>query len=231
MKGTAIITGAGGGIGYELCRKFAANGWKTIGISGRANSLNSIKGVHFVNCDIREWVNMDGLISQCDLKNDDSDFRILINNAGFLLKTSFESFREEEIMEMIKVNYVAPMKITQEFLPWLRQSSKAHIIYVGSMGGFQGSTRYEGLSVYSSTKSALGSLSESLAEEYRHTKMHFNTLALGAVDTEMLKKSMPNYAAQVKVEQMCEWIYEFSYRSYGLINGKVIPVAGSNPEI
>lgn len=231
MNGTAIITGAGGSIGYELCRQFSKNGWRTIGISGRAESINRLEGVQFVNCDIGEWKNMDGLLERCGLKNDDSEFRVLINNAGFLLKTPFESLREDEIMESIKVNYVAPLKLTQEFMPWLRQSLKAHIIYVGSMGGYQGSTRFEGLSVYSSTKSALASLSESLAEEYKHTQMRFNTLALGAVNTEMLKKSLPKYAAEVYPEQMAEWIFEFSYRSYGLINGKVIPVAGNDPEI
>jgi 3-oxoacyl-[acyl-carrier protein] reductase len=231
MKGKVIITGAGKGIGYELCKCFSAEGWKTIGISRSISSLESLPRVISIECDLSIWKNMDDLLMKCELENDDSEFRILIHNAGLLLKTPFEDAQEDEILRMLKVNYVAPLRLTQVFLPWLKGGSKSHIIYVGSMGGFQGSGRYSGLSIYSSTKSAIASLSESLAEEFKDTKMRFNTLALGAVDTEMLQLSLPNYASEVSAEQMAKWIYTFSIQAYGLINGKVIPVAGLDPEI
>jgi NAD(P)-dependent dehydrogenase (short-subunit alcohol dehydrogenase family) len=97
------------------------------------------------------------------------------------------------------------------------------------MGGFQGSLRFSGLSVYSSNKSALSSLSESLAEEYKDTSMRFNTLALGAVDTEMLKESLPGYTAKVSAKQIASYIGHFAIQGYSLVNGKVIPLAGINP--
>jgi len=231
MKGKVIITGAGKGIGYELCKCFSADGWKIIGISRNISELKSLHGVIPIECDLSIWKNMDDLFVKCELENDDSEFRILIHNAGLLLKTPFEDVEEDEIMAMLKVNYVAPLRLTQVFLPWLKDGLKSHIIYVGSMGGYQGSGRYSGLSVYSSTKSAVASLSESLAEEFKDTKMRFNTLALGAVDTEMLHVSMPNYGSEVGPAQMAKWIYTFSIQAYGLMNGKVIPVAGLDPEI
>jgi NAD(P)-dependent dehydrogenase (short-subunit alcohol dehydrogenase family) len=87
------------------------------------------------------------------------------------------------------------------------------------------------LSVYSSSKSAISSLSESLAEEYKDTSMRFNTLALGAVDTEMLKESLPGYMAKVSAKQIAAYIGHFAIQGYSLVNGKVIPLAGINPSI
>ena len=59
------------------------------------------------------------------------------------------------------------------------------------MGGVQGSMKFAGLSAYSSSKGAVITLTELLAEEYKETGPSFNVLALGAVQTEMLKKLFP----------------------------------------
>jgi NAD(P)-dependent dehydrogenase (short-subunit alcohol dehydrogenase family) len=141
----------------------------------------------------------------------------------------FESFSEVQIRQMTEINYLTPLRLTQYLIPWLMNIKESHIIYVSSMGGFQGSLRFPGLSVYSSNKSALSSLSESLAEEYKDTSMRFNTLALGAVDTEMLKESLPEYMAKVSAKQIAAYIGHFAIQGYSLVNGKVIPLAGINP--
>jgi hypothetical protein len=52
---------------------------------------------------------------------------------------------------------------------------------------------------------------------------------LGAVDTEMLKESLPGYAAKVSAKQIAAYIGHFAIQGYSLVNGKVIPLAGINP--
>ena len=97
------------------------------------------------------------------------------------------------------------------------------------MGGYQGSVKFPGLSIYSSSKSALGNLTECLAEEYKEKNIKINCLALGSVQTEMLNNAFPNFKAQVKASEMAAYIVEFSQQYPIYINGKVIPVSSSTP--
>ena len=71
----------------------------------------------------------------------------------------------------------------------------SQVINISSIGGVQGSVKFPGLSAYSSSKGALITLTEMLAEEYKELKINFNVLALGAVQTEMLEEAFPGYKA------------------------------------
>ena len=227
-EGTAIITGAGRGIGLELCKWFSSHGIRTIGISRNVSALIGIPGVEAIEADLKDL--NDVVVKLSPLIQDDSKGRhYLIHNAALLINAPFGTITEEEIREMTEVNYIVPLRLTQLLLPWLKMSLESHIIYVSSMGGYQGSVRYPGLSIYSSGKSAIGSLAECLAEEYRDSSMRFNALALGAVDTEMLQISLPGNRTGVAVTQVAAYIGRFAVEAYPLINGKVIPVAGHNP--
>jgi NAD(P)-dependent dehydrogenase (short-subunit alcohol dehydrogenase family) len=97
------------------------------------------------------------------------------------------------------------------------------------MGGFQGSQKFKGLSIYSSSKAALASLSECLAEEYRDSSISFNCLALGATDTEMMRAAFPGYNASAKPDEMAKFIVEFAINGNKYFNGKIIPVSTSTP--
>ena len=97
------------------------------------------------------------------------------------------------------------------------------------MGGFQGSSKYRGLSYYSAAKAALSCLSECLAEEFREDGIIVNCLALGSVQTEMLEEAFPGYKAPVSAREMAELIADFAVKGSRFFNGKIIPVAFSNP--
>jgi NAD(P)-dependent dehydrogenase (short-subunit alcohol dehydrogenase family) len=97
------------------------------------------------------------------------------------------------------------------------------------MGGFQGSSKFPGLSAYSASKAALASLTECMAEELKSDGIHVNCLALGAVDTEMLRQAFPGYQAPVSSEDMARFIGEFSINQRTFFNGKIIPVSSSTP--
>ena len=97
------------------------------------------------------------------------------------------------------------------------------------MGGFQGSVKFPGLSVYSATKAAIACLTECLAEEYKDIDISFNCLALGSVQTEMLAKAFPNYKAPVMPNEMANFIANFALNGSKYFNGQVIPVSLSTP--
>lgn len=228
MKRIAIITGAGRGIGYELCKQFLQEGYHTIGISRNIDQLGKLDNIYAFNYDLTQDESIDLIYEKVSKLNEVKEV-ILIHNAGVLINKPFEAMTDSDVDLLFKINYLSPLKITRRLMPWLKLANRAHCIYMGSMGGFQGSSKYPGLSVYSSIKSAVSTLGECLAEEYKASGVTFNTLALGAVDTEMLQKAFPGFHPDVSAERMSQWIFQFSTSSMGLINGKVIPVAGSNP--
>ena len=91
--------------------------------------------------------------------------------------------------------------------------SGSHIVNISSMGGFQGSSKYRGLSVYSASKAALSCLSECLAGELNESGISVNCLALGSVQTEMFENAFPGFKAPVGPKEMAEFI------SYFAVNG------------
>ena len=105
----------------------------------------------------------------------------------------------------------------------------AHNINISSVGGITGSSKYKGLSVYSSSKSALNCLTECLAEEYKDLNLTFNSLALGSVQTEMFSMAFPGQKAQVTPKQISKFIFNFSFSAKQTINGKTINVSRFNP--
>jgi len=97
------------------------------------------------------------------------------------------------------------------------------------MGGVQGSAKFAGLSAYSSSKAAVIGLMELLAEEWRDMGISCNSLALGAVQTEMLAEAFPGYEAPTTAEEMAAYILQFGLEGHRYFNGKVLPVSKSTP--
>ena len=130
---------------------------------------------------------------------------------------------------MTQINFIAPAELIRLCLPFLGGNQSSHVVNIASMGGFQGSVKFKGLSVYSATKAALASLTECLAAEYAQQKIFFNCLALGAVRTEMLQEAFPGYKAPLNAEEMAGFIAEFAKSGYKFMNGKIVPVSLSTP--
>jgi NAD(P)-dependent dehydrogenase (short-subunit alcohol dehydrogenase family) len=97
------------------------------------------------------------------------------------------------------------------------------------MGGFQGTMKFAGLSAYSTSKAALASLTELLAEEYKEAGFSINCLCLGSVQTEMLEEAFPGYKAAHSAKEMASFIYDFTLNSGKYFKGKILPVSISTP--
>jgi NAD(P)-dependent dehydrogenase (short-subunit alcohol dehydrogenase family) len=152
---------------------------------------------------------------------------ILINLAGTLIAKDFIDITNEEGRLIMETNFFGPAAMIRIIQPLMPAGS--HIVNISSMGGFQGSSKYKGLSYYSASKAAIACLTECLANEFKDFGISVNCLALGAVQTEMLDEAFPGYKAPVDAKQMAEFISGFALTGNRYFNGKILPVALSNP--
>ncbi|HPJ60843.1 MAG TPA: SDR family oxidoreductase [Bacteroidales bacterium] len=152
---------------------------------------------------------------------------ILINMAGMLVVTDFMDIEETKAREMMETNFFGPASVIRALRPLMKNGS--HIVNISSMGGFQGSSKYRGLSYYSASKAAISTLSECLALEFSDAGISVNCLALGSVQTEMFERAFPGHKAPVDSKDMARFIADFAFTGGRYFNGKVLPVASSNP--
>ena len=152
---------------------------------------------------------------------------ILINLAGHLIAKDFNDFTNDEARLIMETNFFGPATLIRELR--LLMPAGSHIVNIASMGGFQGSVKFRGLSYYSASKAALVCLTECLANEFSESGISVNCLALGAVKTEMFDEAFPGYKAPVSAEEMAAYISGFALTGNKFFNGKILPVAMGNP--
>ena len=221
-----IITGTSRGIGYELALQFAKEGHQVLAISRKTpQALIENPNITCLSVDLSvetELQQVENFLSTTWKKVD-----VIIHNAGSLLHKPFFQTKQSDFEKVYKVNVFGVANLTRICLPYLQKGS--HVVSISSMGGIQGSMKFAGLSAYSSSKGALITLSELLAEEYKESGIAFNVLALGAVQTEMLAEAFPGYEAPISASAMADYIYLFALTGNKYHNGKVIQVATSTP--
>jgi len=229
-----LITGASKGIGFELVRKMAIDpGNLIIAVSRNVKPLlsyvkeNNTHSILPLKADITSPVQRKKIFQT--IKSLALSVDIIINNAGEIVNKPFEKISEADLKSVYNTNVFAPFMLIQTLLPLFNKKRKNHIVNISSMGGFQGSSKFPGLSAYSSSKSALSGLTECLAEEFKNKSISVNCLAIGAVQTEMLNKAFPGYKAPITAVEMAEFISDFALNGHRFFNGKIIPVSSSTP--
>ena len=226
MSKNVIITGTSSGIGFELVKLFSEKNHNVLAISRNNNALRTLNlaGVMPIDLDLTEsehYNSLDKYLSS--FKNID----ILINNAGYLINKPFEETTLKDFQEVYSTNVFSVAMLTKKIIGFMSESS--NVVNISSIGGVQGSIKFSGLSAYSSSKAALNILTEMLAEEYKDRKIHFNSLALGSVETKMLKKAFPDFKASTSAIEMANYIYQFSVDGYMFLNGKIVSVSSTTP--
>ena len=222
-----IITGTSHGIGFELVQLFANQGHNVLALSRNEQSisnlhLDNVTSFSFDLCQPEDYKKVEEFISSEWMHVD-----ILINNAGTLLNKPFAETTMSDFEDVYKTNVFGVAEMTRVLIPFMKSNS--HVITISSMGGVQGSLKFPGLAAYSSSKGAIITLTELLAEEYKETGPSFNVLALGAVQTEMLEQAFPDYKAPTTALEMAAYIYEFALNGHKLYNGKLLQVSSSTP--
>lgn len=221
-----IITGTSRGIGYELALQFAKNGHQVLAISRKTpQELIENPNITCLSVDLaadEDLAQVENFLSTTWKKVD-----VIIHNAGSLIHKPFSQTTQSDFEKVYKVNVFGVANLTRVCLPYLGKGS--HVVSISSMGGIQGSMKFAGLSAYSSSKGAVITLSELLAEEYKEQGIAFNVLALGAVQTEMLAEAFPGYEAPTSPKQMADYIYNFALTGNQFYNGKVLQVSSTTP--
>ncbi|MDG2314438.1 MAG: SDR family oxidoreductase [Flavobacteriaceae bacterium] len=227
MAKNIIVTGSSRGIGYELIQLLANQGHQVLALSRNAapaTALNHSQITAFP-FDITDSVSIKSVVDF--IKKEWNHVDVLINNAGVLLNKPFAETSFSDFENVYKVNVFGVANLTRNILPYMDKQS--HVVTISSMGGVQGTAKFPGLAAYSSSKGAVGILTELLAEEYKQSGPSFNTLALGAVQTEMLAEAFPGYEAPLSALEMADYIMKFSLEGNRFYNGKVLPVSSSTP--
>lgn len=228
MHKTIVVVGASRGIGKSIVDLFAKDSsCLIIALSRNVDEMNrqfskyeNVKcfGLDLSGNDVRSVCTE--IFSQLD------SIDILINNAGKLVNKPFLELTHDDINSSYNVNVTSVMETTQAVLS---KMTKGHIVNISSMGGFQGSVKFAGLSAYSTSKAALCSFTELFSEEYKDSEIAMNCLCLGAAQTEMLEEAFPGYEAPVSAKKMAEYIVDFALNANQWIKGKIIPVSLSTP--
>ncbi|MES2514604.1 MAG: SDR family oxidoreductase [Bacteroidota bacterium] len=224
-----IITGASRGIGFEVVLQVLKAGHTVFCLTRNLEPLKAIAhaNLNLHATDLTSEESMQDSITF--IKNRITQIDCIIHNAGSLINRPYENISYKELEAVYKVNVFAPYYLTQQLLPLMGKQSKSHVVNISSMGGFQGSSKFAGLSAYSSSKAAMVGLTECLAEEFKEKNISVNCLALGAVQTEMLTEAFPGYQAPLSPKQMAEYIVDFALKGHLYYNGKILPVSSSTP--
>ena len=222
-----IVTGTSRGIGYELIQLFANQEHQVLALSRNIEPSVALENpnIHSFSFDIAKELDLKKV--SAFINEHWSQVDVLIHNAGKLLNKPFLETSSAEFEEVYKVNVFGVSNLTRAVLPKMKKTG--HVVTISSMGGVQGSMKFPGLSAYSSSKGAVITLSELLAEEYKETGPAFNVLALGAVQTEMLEEAFSGYEAPISALEMATYICNFSLTGQKMYNGKLLQVSSTTP--
>lgn len=220
---TFLITGAGKGIGHQTALFAAQQGHKVLAISRDISSLEGKENIYPFSLDLSDAAAIKAYVQS--IKKESID--VLINNAGLLSHQPVAESDFELFEKIYRVNVFGLAELTRHLLPQI--PSTGHVVNISSMGGIQGSAKFAGLSIYSSSKGAVNTLTELWAEEFKATGPKFNALALGAVQTQMLETAFPGFKAPITAENFAPYVFDFALNGHQYYNGKILPVSSSTP--
>jgi uncharacterized protein len=225
---TVLITGASGGIGYELAKLFARDHHNLILVARSADKLAEVATeirVHGVEV---KTVVLDLAIPSAakmlfeQLKNEHTAVDILINNAGFGALGEFATMSEANILGQIQLNITALTELTRSFLPTMLARRSGRIMNVASTAGFQPGPI---MAVYYATKAYVISFSEAIADEVRNSGVTVTCFCPGATHTGFAKRAGNDKSRLFKLGAMkVEKVALDGYRA--VMEGKTLAISG-----
>ncbi len=226
-----VLNGGSRGIGREVVNYLAMDTGNQIVVTGRdiktmERIFSGARNVHPVRTDLSDHKEIaSNYLNRIKERLENID--IVINMAGALITRDFLDMSDNEARLIMETNFFGPASVIRILRPMMNKGS--HIVNISSMGGFQGSVKFRGLSYYSASKAAIGCLSECLAEEFRNMDIRVNCIALGAVQTEMFNEAFPDFRAPVEAQEIAPFLSYFALNAHKFMNGKIVPLAMGNP--
>jgi short-subunit dehydrogenase len=182
--GTALVTGASGGIGKYIARALAAAGMDVVVSGRREDALAAVASevrelgvrAEVIPADLSDVTEGESLIDRAEEALAPLD--VLINNAGVELTAAFAEYTSEELTSMISINLAAPLLMTHRVVPGMLERGRGHVVFISSLAGKVGPAYEE---PYAATKAALIGLTQSLRAEYLHAPIGFSVVCPGFV--------------------------------------------------
>ena len=189
MVKTTIITGASRGIGAATCKLFRANGWRIIGLDNHPPTHDNCD--YFISCDLNVLVHEGDHVFLSEMEKikrelGSLEINLLVNNAATQICKNFEDLTINDFQKTFAVNLFAPFQIIKTIL----SEYSGHHSKIINVGSIHSTLSKSGFMAYASSKSALRSLTSSLAVELGH-RASFCLIEPAAVDTDMLSSGFP----------------------------------------
>jgi len=189
---TVLITGASGGIGYELAKLFARDHHNLVLVARSGDKLAQVARELQVHGVTVKTIALDLAAPPApaflfdQVQREELAVDILVNNAGFGVFGEFTQMPQEEILGQIDLNIRALTELTRLFLPRMIRRGSGKIMNVASTAGFQPGPL---LAVYYATKAYVISFSEAIANELRGTGVTVTCFCPGATRTGFARRA------------------------------------------
>ena len=181
-----FITGASGGIGNELVKKFVSLGGNVLGSGTKVEKLDQIKkkypNIKIKKFDISEHSRIEEFVNEVALELGGLD--ILINNAGMHMDNLSIRMKDEEWKKVIDINLTSTFMLTKYAIKKMLRNKFGRIVNITSVVGHTGNL---GQSNYSASKAGIIGMSKSLAIEYAKKNITVNCVSPGFITTDMTK--------------------------------------------
>jgi short-subunit dehydrogenase len=191
---SVLITGASRGIGESLYNKFEEEGFRVFGTSTKKNNK-------LFQLNLSDKESIDNYIKF--LKSKKIKINILINNAGVFLYKKFLENSYDEIENVIRINLLSQIYLTQQLIKNNILTDKSRIINISSVAA---KYSLENCLAYSVSKSGISKFSSSLAVEF--PDIEICSIILGLVDTDMAKKLINENSDFLMPEEVAKTIFE-----------------------
>ena len=219
---TALVTGAGRGIGRAAAEALAKSGVRVLGLD--KDFADAINGVDAIRFDLMDIERIPALVERLGAID------ILVNNAGIQAALPIERYTDEARSRMLRINLEAPVELIRAASKAMIERRSGRIISLASVAAYMAHTDLW----YGVTKAGVVSFTRSFASYLGPHGIQVNAVAPGPVDTELLKNAQPERVAALmrtvytkrvgRPEEVAEAIRWLALDAPPILNGAVIDV-------
>lgn len=187
MLKTIFITGASSGLGKATAKLFHSKGWNVIATMRnpeQEKDLNQLTGVTLLPLDVTKLAQIQSTVAGAIALG---PVDVVFNNAGYGLMGALESFSDEQVLKEINTNLLGVIRVTQTFIPHMREKRSGTFISTTSIGGIIGFPLH---SIYHATKFAVEGWSEGMSFELGLHNIAIKTVAPGGIETNFTGRSL-----------------------------------------
>lgn len=226
---TALITGASGGIGYDLAKEFASHGYHVVLLARSKEKLEQLAQELSKAYGIQATVLAQDLGAPAapqqifeQLEKAGITIDVLVNNAGFASYGFFHELDMQKELEMIQLNVMALVHLTRLFLPGMVARQSGKILNIASTAAFQPGPL---MAVYYATKAFVLSFSEAIANELENTGVTVTALCPGPTESGFQARAAMEDSKLVQSGLMdSATVAKAGYE--GLMQGKTVVIPG-----